>query len=168
MSTLTNTVFRFFSSAREVFDDAPSTSEGIVHDAFNRSLTFTPDDEAEPWSKYFGAELTIGGGGTYDLDLTALVDTENLTIDTAALRPRAIRLFTPDTNAAAIILATGIANGYTPFNGGYNLPVDVNAAVQWKFGGTLAFPTASSKLIRFSGTAADTIEIELWFGPDPA
>lgn len=111
------------------------------------------------------ATLTIGGGGTVTLDLTAApiigaesggapAATEDLTGD----RIYALKLETPADNSGTVTVAAAASNGYLLFGtgGSLELPPGSHASLYSRSLPTIA---AAAKDIEFAGTSADTVSI---------
>lgn len=119
------------------------------------------------------AEVTIPGGGTYQLDLTAapIIGAESAGVPSATESLAGKRLAgflfrAPSTNAAPILVAPASTNGYLLFGAAITGGVKIESNDHWSrvvTGDTLPEVTASAKLIDLTGTAADVLQILMAF-----
>ena len=126
---------------------------------------------APPVSGVWGDDITIGGGGTGTLDLSALT---GATIATGAAMPDAdftkkklqiLAIECPAANTAAVVFVVGAANGYLFMGGAADQVIlGPGCSFMMSFNDNLADVSATVKNIDYSGTAADIFNITLVAG----
>jgi len=146
--------------------DAAASAQ-ITHNGFNQALLQLQDTGTTPVVDRVSYETyTIGGGGTVDIDLTALVSSQT-NIDGTGKKVQGLIVINPAGNNV-IAIGPGATNAYTPF--GTSNEVDLYA--QASRAGVLCIfqpeglPDISGtvKNIRITGTATQTVKVGIWLG----
>lgn len=108
---------------------------------------------APPVSKIHSKEYTLSAGAK-TLDLTALVRGGDFgTVDFTGLRLRALKIVTPSTNNAGLVVTQGDTNPYPVFvnaSGLDEIPIDAETQKLFKSGGAVVSSTV--KNIKFTST----------------
>lgn len=138
---------------------APSAQ--LVNNAFNWDLyQYTPSTTV-PVSRSSHQNWTIGGGGTVDIDLTALPSSQS-NIDGTGKKLQVLVI--NNIAAASINVAPGASNAYSPFGASNDVDIPAGCAMAWKFNDNLADIAAGAKNIRITGTAGHVIEVAIGLG----
>lgn len=139
-----------------------------------RSLQASSDPDPEP-AAIVTKEVTIGGGGTTDLDLTDApiigavdgsgnpTDGEDLT-DSKLMACFFSTLRSSGTNAAAVTVLPHATNGYALWGSGNEVDIPADSTIGF-FVENSSLPAVSStaKVIQFSGTSGDKVRVILVF-----
>lgn len=139
--------------------------------------TLTGDTTPAP-TEIMVQEVTIGAGGSEDIDLTAApiigalsggAPAASETLNTKILTY--LEIHTDADNAAAVTIAPGSSNGFPLFGAsiadGVKLPADGHLA-QYVASGDGAVVGASAKIVNVAGTEDDVVTILMVFEDAPA
>jgi hypothetical protein len=138
----------------------------VKHVKWNVDQTFLPTSTPDP-ERCLSLEITLDSGGLYDLDLTAAPTTgapaagEDLT----GLKVMYAEFTTPADNAAAILLCDQAATNEYDLLGAANELDLVPGSKLCLLHTDSALPAVAGtdKIIRFSGTEGDVLQIKLVF-----
>ena len=103
-------------------------------------------------------------GGTATIDLKSISDTEGNTIVTEGKKVRAIKVKATSDNANALTLSEGAANGYELFGDGWKIALEAGDHFLAYLGDNAPAISSSTKDIDLSGTAVQSVDIEIIFG----
>lgn len=160
------------STIQEVLAQAavPASETGeqrtVSHNQWNVSDVYTTDSTPEP-QRCLSLEITLDGGGFYDLNLASAPTTAAPTAgeDLTGFRVMHFEAQTPSGNAAAIVICDQAAsNKYTLFgsSNAFSLPKNSKIALI-HLASLLPVIAAGVKTIRFSGTTGDKIRVKMTF-----
>lgn len=136
-------------------------NEQFLYNGFNWDFEqFTPST-AVPMARASYQNWTIGGGGTVDIDLTALPSSQS-NIDGTGKKLQL--LVVNNIAAASVNVAPGASNAYSPFGASNDVDIPAGARMAWFFGDTLADVSGSVKNIRITGTVGHVIEVAIVLG----
>lgn len=178
LKEFTNLQIAIKSASQVVLPDvfvpgAKSNAEQTVHlNDFAVQDSLTPTTTPAPVA-VLAESITIPGGGSYSLDLTAAKivgavtgGVPSSTEDLTGKKLMYLELHTAAANAAVITVAPAAANGYDLFGAaitqGVKLPANSHLAMYVKNSG-LPDVAAADLGITFTGTAADKIDVVMVF-----
>lgn len=142
-------------------DDDP-----INNDGFNQELATFSGSSTPVVNRVSYQEYTIGGGGTVDIDLTALLSSQTA-IDATGKKVQGFIFVSPAGNAV-VTIAPGATNAYDPFGTGNEFDLyahaDVDGFVCALQPEGLEDVSGTAKNIRISGTATQIVKVGLWIG----
>lgn len=152
--------------------DSPASIEGgngRTYSGYSKELNLSGNTGSFPEVGGRVADLSkaIGGGGTVDVDLTAApwAGNINTSVDFTGKKLVAILLAAPHDNAAAIVVAPQGANGYDLFGASGQITVYPGQQYLMASGADATFTVGTeavgsgAKDIRYTGTAADTLQV---------
>jgi len=162
-ATIQTAVLSFGSNVIDSLAGLPaSTGTTAVLNQFKEDDTITPTTPV-PATKIHSQELTIGGGGTTDLDFTSLVGSQdNFDASTPGLKLQFIYVKNKGSNPVSLDPAQ--ANGYDDFNNGLLLEIQAGSKYCQSFNDKLIDVSATKKILRFTGTIAEKHDVTLIFG----
>lgn len=138
-----------------------ASSPQITQNDFNWTLTQLTPSTAVPVSRVSYQTYTIGGGGTVDIDLTALLSSQTAIDGTG----KKLQLFVINNIAAASVnVAQGATNPYLLFGSGNDVDVPAGAKLAFYVPETLADISGTVKNIRLTGTVGHVVEVGIWLG----
>ena len=162
VASVQNAIVEAILTSIELLADVPATQNAVVeNNQFNRGPTRLDSTTTPPVTRASNQEFTIGGGGTVDIDLTALAGIQD-DIDGTGLKVQLIAIINNGANVMTI--GPGAANKYHPY--GTDKTKDVPAGgwdVEY-FNDQLADVAAGVKMLRISGTAGQTGYLTIWLG----
>lgn len=142
-------------------DDDPINNDGFNQELAIYSPTSTPVVDRASYQEY-----TIGGGGTVDIDLTALLSSQTA-INATGKKVQGFIFVSPAGNAM-VTIAPGATNAYDPFGAGNEFDLYAHASID---GFVCALQpegledvAAGAKNIRISGTPTQIVKVGLWIG----
>lgn len=138
---------------------APSAQ--LNNSGFNWDLAQYTPSTSVPISRSSHQQWTIGGGGTVDINLTALTSSQTA-IDGTGKKLQV--LVVNNTSTHSINVAPGASDAYVPFGASNDVDIPAGCKMAWFFNDALADVSATVKNIRITGTAADVIEVAIGLG----
>lgn len=133
----------------------------LNNDGFNWTQEQYTPTTTPPVSRASYQEWTIGGGGTVDIDLTALPSSQS-NIDGTGKKLQA--LVVNNIAAASVNVAYGASDAYVPFGASNDVDIPAGAKMAWWFNDTLADISGTVKNLRITGTIGHVIEVGIWLG----
>lgn len=133
----------------------------LNNNGFNWDLAQYTPSTAVPVARSSFQQWTIGGGGTVDIDLTALPSSQS-NIDGTGKKLQALLI--NNIAAGSVNVAPGASNAYSPFGASNDVDIPAGAKMAWLFSETLADISGSVKNIRITGTAGHVIEVGILLG----
>jgi len=134
----------------------------VKHTGHNRAEKLDADT-TPPVTKVasFSQALTAGAA---TINLTALVGTNDITVNGDGLKVQAVKMANPDTNENAITATAGASNAYNL--AGADWSVALQPGQEFVFYGNDATPDISSSAceIDLSGTGTEALEVEIVMG----
>jgi hypothetical protein len=141
-----------------------STGTSSTTDSDNSQLGLS-DTSTPAVTKSGKALVTLGGGGTATLDLTAVPTLDGRTVDLTGLKVRTWKLTAVSTNTHDLTAAKGAANGHTGFGASYSEVVHAGGFSGPRYdGGNGVAVAAGNKTIDFSGTAGEGVYVSFSAG----
>lgn len=142
------------------------TTPQFTYNGFNVARTNFTSASTPVVDRVSYQTYAIGGGGTTDIDLTALLSSQNA-IDGTGKKVQAILVKSKAGNDM-VTVGPGASNAYAPW--GASNEVDIYATASLA-GFAVAYQpeglpdiSGSAKNIRITGTAGDEVDIAIWLG----
>jgi hypothetical protein len=142
--------------------DLSAADKTITHSGYNTSLTLTATT-TPPVTKNSSFALTIASSAG-SINLAALPGANNATFDATGLKMQILRLKAAGTNAAAITISKGAANGYAFSGVDGKLTLSPGQEITL-FGNDLTPDVAAgARLLDLTGTDADVLDVQIVLG----
>lgn len=165
-STVLTAQVSISGSVTETLQDAAGAgSATVTSNAFNQGQKQFSPSTSIPVTKYSAKEYTLTAGAA-TIDLTDLVGTQS-NVDGTGLKVQFIRFITPSSNAAVVNVAQGAANPYPIWGSGNDVDIPIGAELAFRTADAVSISDVSGlsvSEIDLSGTADDTIKVEIYLG----
>lgn len=143
--------------------DVNVSSGGVlVHDQWNTQVKY--DSTTTPAVSKTASFQAALSGGALTIDLTSLTGSNGGSVTFTTLKVVTARFQNPSTNANAIVIGKGAANGYTGFGATFliSVPPGGEYCVDLSTGGVTVDGT--HKTLDMTGTAAQALNVSLTAG----
>jgi hypothetical protein len=155
-----------FEALEDLQDVDAADGEQFNYTGFNVALTQLLPASTTPVSRVSYKTYEIGGGGTVDIDLTALASSQTA-IDGTGKKVQALLVKSRAGNDM-VTVAPGASDDYAPWGAGNEHDIYSSATVA---GVAFAFQpeglpdiSGTDKMIRISGTPTELVDVALWLG----
>jgi hypothetical protein len=138
---------------------ASATAKAVTHNGYNSSGTLTATSTVPATQCAYFEKALVAGAAT--IDLTALTGTNGATVSLSGLKVQLLKIKNKATNANAITVGEGAANGYELAGNAWSMILQPGQ--EFLFGGNDAAPDvgASAKNIDLAGTGTQAVEVAI-------
>lgn len=162
----TATLHLRFESLEDLQGIAAAESEQFNYTGFNVALAQFLPASTIPVARVSYQTYTIGGGGTVDIDLTALASSQTA-IDGTGKKVQALLVKSRAGNDM-VTVAPGASDDYAPWGAGnehdiYSSATEAGFALAYQPEG-LPDISGTDKMIRISGTPTELVDVAIWLG----
>jgi len=140
---------------------AQASNKDIVHNGLNKSQTLEAWTTV-PVTKHAAFQQALAVGAA-TIDLRALAGTQGA-VDGNGLKVQAVMFRNPATNANAITIAKGAANGYELLGAGWSITLQPGQQVQLFLNDAAPDIAGGAKTMDLSGTLAQVLDCEIVMG----
>lgn len=139
-----------------------STRNSVTVNGGNVSEALTGATTPPVTAHAFGTKAMTAGAAT--LDLRSLTGLNGAAVDLNGLKPRAILLCNPDTNANDITVEIGASNGYTGMGAAFSETLKPGESVLRRFGAAGVAVSNTVKTLDITGTGTQALEYQIVAG----